>query len=92
MDFFGTTSHDGDVFIHNDVWCANLQHADVGFYKPVFARASWWRGPRAGHWADIGGAVKGTCNPEAVEVHQEALRIPPVKLWDKAGCGATCGS
>ena len=36
-----------------------------------------------GHWADIGGAVKGTCNPEAVEVHQEALRIPPVKLWDK---------
>ena len=84
MDFFGGDIHDGDIFIHNDVWCANLQHADVGFYKPVFAKGELvaWTACR-GHWADIGGAVKGTCNPEAVEVHQEALRIPPVKLWEK---------
>ena len=84
MDFFGGDIHDGDVFIHNDVWCANLQHADVGFYKPVFAGGELvaWTACR-GHWADIGGAVKGTCNPEAVEVHQEALRIPPVKLWEQ---------
>ena len=85
MDFFGDDIHDGDIFIHNDVWCANLQHADVGFYKPVFAKGGElvaWTACR-GHWADIGGAVKGTCNPEAVEVHQEALRIPPVKLWEK---------
>ena len=55
MDFFGGDVHDGDVFIHNDVWCANLQHADVGFYKPVFANGelvAWTacRGPLGGHW------------------------------------------
>jgi len=84
MDFFKDDIHDGDVFIHNDVWCANLQHADVGFYKPIFMGEELvaWTACR-GHWADIGGAVKGTCNPAAVEVHQEALRIPPVKLWEK---------
>ena len=57
MDFFGDDVRDGDVFIHNDVWCANLQHADVGFYKPVFAGGELvaWTACR-GHWADIGGA------------------------------------
>ena len=84
IDFFGDEIYDGDVFIHNDVWCNNLQHADTGFYKPIFidGRLVAWTACR-GHWADIGGAVKGTCNPEAVEVYQEALRIPPVKVWER---------
>jgi N-methylhydantoinase B len=84
VDFFGDDIHDGDVFIHNDVWCRNLQHADVGFYKPIFAddQLIAWAACR-GHWADIGGAVRGGVNPAATEVYQEALRIPPVKLWDR---------
>jgi N-methylhydantoinase B len=36
-----------------------------------------------GHQADIGGAVAGGYNPNAVEVWQEALRIPPVKVYDR---------
>jgi N-methylhydantoinase B len=84
IDFFSDDIHEGDVFIHNDVWCNNLQHADTGFYKPIFwdGELIAWSACR-GHWADIGGAVKGACNPEAMEVYQEALRIPPVKVWDK---------
>jgi N-methylhydantoinase B len=86
IDFFGDDIHAGDVFIHNDVWCRNLQHADVGFYKPIFVAGELvaWAASR-GHWADIGGAVRGGSNPEATEVYQEALRIPPVKLWDRGG-------
>lgn len=84
IDFFGDDISEGDVFMHNDVWCNNLQHADVGFYRPIFLRGQLvaWSACR-GHWADIGGAVKGTCNPDAVEVYQEALRIPPVKVWER---------
>ncbi len=33
-----------------------------------------------GHQADIGGAVRGGYNPDAREVWQEALRIPPLKI------------
>lgn len=82
IDFFKDEIYEGDIFIHNDVWCNNLQHADVGFYKPIFIKNELvaWSACR-GHWADIGGAVQGTCNPEAIEVYQEALRIPPVKVW-----------
>ena len=36
-----------------------------------------------GHQADIGGAVRGGYNPEAREVWQEALRIPPVKVYER---------
>jgi N-methylhydantoinase B len=84
IDFFGDDIHPGDVIIHNDVWYGNLQHADTGFYKPVFVddQLVGWSACR-GHWADIGGAVKGTANPEATEVFQEALRLPPVKVIDR---------
>jgi N-methylhydantoinase B len=36
-----------------------------------------------GHQADIGGAVAGGYNPEAREVWQEALRIPPLKIVER---------
>ncbi|HEY5633596.1 MAG TPA: hydantoinase B/oxoprolinase family protein, partial [Burkholderiaceae bacterium] len=36
-----------------------------------------------GHQADIGGNVRGGYNPNAVEVWQEALRIPPVKVYER---------
>ncbi len=79
--FFGADIHDGDVFIHNDVWHGNIQHADTGIFIPVFHNDGLvaWIGCR-GHWSDIGGAVAGTANPTATEVWQEALRIPPLRL------------
>ena len=85
LDFFGEDEiYPGDVIIHNDVWANNLQHADTGFFKPIFIgdKLVAWSGCR-GHWADIGGAVKGTCNPDATEVWQEALRLPPVKVYER---------
>ncbi len=81
IDFFGADIQAGDVFIHNDVWHGNIQHADTGIFVPVFSAGELvaWVGCR-GHWADIGGAVAGTANPAATEVWQEALRIPPVRI------------
>lgn len=82
--FDGEEIRPGDTFIHNDVWFDNIQHADVGIYMPVFVgdRQVAWAACR-GHWADIGGAVMGGSNAHAREVHEEALRIPPLKLADE---------
>ena len=53
-------------------------------FKPVFFddELVGWTAVK-GHQADIGGAVAGGYNPNAVEVWQEALRIPAVKVVER---------
>lgn len=76
--------HDGDVFFHNDVFTLGNQNNDVAVFRPVFfdGELVGWTAVK-GHQADIGGAVAGGYNPNAVEVWQEALRIPAVKVVDR---------
>ncbi len=82
--YYGDDIHDGDVIFHNDVFSLGNQNNDVAAFKPIF-----WEGKLVawaackGHQADIGGAVRGGYNPEATEVWQEALRIPPIKVYEK---------
>ena len=84
LDYYGDDLHDGDVIFHNDVFSMGNQNNDVAVYKPIF-----WEGQLCawaackGHQADIGGNVQGGYNPEATEIWQEALRIPPVKVYEK---------
>ena len=82
--YFGADLHPGDVIFHNDVFSLGNQNNDVAAYKPVFHgdRLVGWTAVK-GHQADIGGAVAGGYNPNAVEVWQEALRIPPVKVIER---------
>jgi len=82
--YFGDEIYPGDVIFHNDVFSFGNQNNDVAVYKPVFfeGRLVAWTAVK-GHQADIGGAVAGGYNPNAVEVWQEALRIPPVKVIEK---------
>jgi N-methylhydantoinase B len=82
--YFGDDIHPGDVIFHNDVFSLGNQNNDVAVYKPVFFEGELvaWTAVK-GHQADIGGAVAGGYNPNAVEVWQEALRIPPVKVYEK---------
>jgi N-methylhydantoinase B len=74
----------GDVFFHNDVFSLGNQNNDVAVFKPVFhgERLVGWTAVK-GHQADIGGNVRGGYNPNAVEVWQEALRIPAVKVVER---------
>jgi N-methylhydantoinase B len=83
MKYFGDDIHAGDVFIHNDVFTGGNQNADVAIFKPIFFedRLVAWSACK-GHQADIGGNVAGGYNPDAREVWQEALRIPPLRLFD----------
>jgi N-methylhydantoinase B len=84
VDYFGDEIYPGDVIFHNDVFSMGNQNNDVAVYKPIFHGATLvaWAAAK-GHQADIGGSVAGGYNPKATEVWQEALRIPPVKVYEK---------
>lgn len=84
IDFFGDDIHPGDVILHNDVFSGGNQNNDVAAFRPVFYKEKLvaWAACK-GHQADIGGAQAGGYNPEAREVWQEALRIPPLKVYDR---------
>jgi N-methylhydantoinase B len=84
LKYYGDDIHPGDVIFHNDVFSFGNQNNDVAVYKPIFhdgVLVAW--AACKGHQADIGGAVQGGYNPQATEVWQEALRIPPIKVYEK---------
>ncbi len=84
LEYFGEDLHPGDVIFHNDVFSFGNQNNDVAVYKPIFFEGELvaWTAVK-GHQADIGGNVAGGYNPNATEVWQEGLRIPPVKVYEK---------
>lgn len=84
IKYYGNEIYPGDVIFHNDVFSMGNQNNDVAVYKPIFFkdRLVAWSACK-GHQADIGGAVAGGYNPNATEVWQETLRIPPVKVYEK---------
>ncbi len=84
VDYFGDEIYPGDVILHNDVFTCGNQLADIAVFKPIFykgQRVAW--AACKGHQADVGGAVAGGYNPQAREVWQEGIRIPPVKIYEK---------
>jgi N-methylhydantoinase B len=81
IDEFGDDVHDGDVFIHNDVYSGGNQFADVGIYIPVFHGGELvaWTASK-GHVADVGGMTLGGYDPAFREVWQEAFRMTPLRI------------
>jgi len=84
VKYFGDEIYPGDVIFHNDVFSMGNQNNDVAVYKPIFFKDKLiaWAACK-GHQADVGGAVAGGYNPNATEVFQETLRIPPVKVYER---------
>jgi N-methylhydantoinase B len=72
----------GDVTILNDPYAGGTHLPDVTLVAPVFlpgaARPIGWVANRA-HHADVGGMSPGSM-PLSSDVHQEGVRVPPVKL------------
>jgi N-methylhydantoinase B len=75
---------DGDIYIFNDPYEGGTHLSDFKLVRPFF------RGGRlycclasVGHYHDVGGNVPGNYNPVATECYQEAILIPPVKLFAK---------
>jgi N-methylhydantoinase B/oxoprolinase/acetone carboxylase alpha subunit len=74
----------GDQIILNDPFAGGTHLNDITLVAPCFDRSHnghliGWAANRA-HHADLGGMVPGSIPPEATEIYQEGLRIPPLKL------------
>jgi len=71
----------GDVVISNDPYCGGQHLPDITAFKPVFheGRRIAFVGTLC-HHIDVGGLVAGSYAAKAIEIYQEGLRIPPVKL------------
>jgi len=73
----------GDVFIANDPHNGGgLHYQDVVVQRPVFVDGeiiAW--AVNSGHMMDMGGMAFGSWAPAATECYQEALRLPPVRLF-----------
>jgi N-methylhydantoinase B len=75
---------EGDVLMANDPYWGGSHLPDITLAKPVFAggKIAFWVAMRA-HQGDIGGISAGGYSPNASEIWQEGLRIPPVKLVER---------
>src|SRR5207237_1376017 len=73
----------GDQVVLNDPYAGGTHLNDVTLVAPCFAGGELvgWAANRA-HHADLGGMAPGSMPPEAVDIQQEGLRIPPVLLTE----------
>ena len=76
--------NDGDIFICNDPYLGAIHHPDFATVAPIYWQGELigWIGA-SGHQLDTGGMDPGGFSIKAVDVHQEGLRMPPVKLVDR---------
>ena len=75
---------EGDIFMVNDPYSGGPSHlADVTFVGPVFYQGEFMGFVgNTGHWPDVGGKAPGQCAlGDATEIYQEALRLPPIRLY-----------
>lgn len=84
LDKFKGDIHPGDVFILNDPYRGGSHLSDIFVFLPLFVGAELvaFLVVVADH-LDVGGRVPGSRAVDSVEVYQEGLRIPPLKLYDR---------
>src|SRR5205807_4788325 len=84
LEVFGDRLRPGDQVALNDPFAGGTHLNDLTLIAPCFVdgRLVGWVANRA-HHADVGGMAPGSIPPEATEIYQEGLRIPPVLLTDE---------
>lgn len=82
-DAFNGDFKAGDLVITNDPYCGGTHLNDVTLVYPIFQdkRLAFFAAVRE-HWADVGGSVPGSLSGTAVDIYQEGIRIPPMKLME----------
>ena len=76
--------HPGDIIITNDPYKGGQHLPDVQTFLPVFADGELVAiCGTLGHHLDIGGMRPGSYAGDAVEIYQEGLRIPAIKLFEE---------
>ena len=69
------------MIIINDPYLGGTHLMDVRLVAPFFHDGKIWAWlANSAHWADIGGSVAGGFSSKTTEVHQEGLRLPPIRI------------
>jgi N-methylhydantoinase B len=77
---------DGDMFLSNDPWVGTTHQQDVGLFCPVFVDGKLFAWvSNVMHQYDVGGIAAGSFVPQARNVFDEAVPLPPIKIVDKNG-------
>jgi len=73
--------HEGDLYIMNDPYLGGTHLPDIALVMPVFHDGRLFAFSAAmTHHQDVGGMSPGSVPPNASEIYQEGIRIPPLKL------------
>ena len=76
--------NEGDVVIHNDPYRGNCHMPEHMVMKPVFFDGELVAFVATiAHMAEVGGKAPGGFAADAMDVYQEGLRLPPVKLMER---------
>lgn len=72
---------DGDMFFANDPWVGTTHQQDAAMLCPVFwdGRLFCWVANLL-HFADVGGGTPGSFCPEANDVFEEPVPMPPLRM------------
>ena len=74
----------GDVYLMNDPYDGGTHIPDLTMVKPIFLDGEVVAlGTTMAHHQEMGGKTPGSLPPDATEIYQEGLRIPPVKFHDR---------
>ncbi|MER2088394.1 MAG: hydantoinase B/oxoprolinase family protein [Sporosarcina sp.] len=75
----------GDVFIINDPYNGGGSHlSDVGLVMPIFHGGELVAfSANKAHWTEVGGKDPGSFTNDAVDIFQEGLQFPCIKLYDE---------
>ena len=81
IEAFGEEIEPGEQIVLNDPFAGGTHLNDITVVAPVHVdgELAGWVANRA-HHADLGGATPGSIPPDATEIQQEGLRLPPVRL------------
>jgi N-methylhydantoinase B len=84
------TMKDGDVFILNDPYDGGTHLPDITIVVPVIVEGETVAlSCTMTHHQDVGGKTPGSVPPDATEIFQEGLRLPPLKLYDAGQVNGT---
>ena len=72
------TMREGDIYIMNDPYLGGTHLPDIAIVMPVFHQEQLVAFSAAmTHHQDVGGMSPGSVPPNATEIYQEGIRIPP---------------
>lgn len=80
-EFPVATLRDGDLYLMNDPYAGGTHLPDITVMRPVFFEGRpVCIAATILHHQDVGGMRAGSVPPDATDIHQEGLRLPPMRM------------